>query len=250
MVLDCAVPDENVALKTQLLRLAAAYDRGFGASAAARQQVDTIIRDLEQCYTSSSSASNVAVSTILLDKNNSNNNSISNNGTPSLIGTWRLIWTTALDVLSLQASPLFTAGAIHQVFEYGGVVTNVIDLVPRVSLLLPIPSPSGIRARVTTRARAPVDAERHRNRVGLVFESVTLQPQPQTMVLLGGIIDASALLNLPSSLTLNLPRWPDSWTAATGYFDIAYLDSELLIIRQNAPGGLFALLRVDSMDVP
>jgi hypothetical protein len=28
-----------------------------------------------------------------------------------------MVWTTALDVLLLQASPIFTTGAIHQVFQ-------------------------------------------------------------------------------------------------------------------------------------
>jgi len=31
-----------------------------------------------------------------------------------------------------------------------------------------------------------------------------------------------------------------------GYFDVEYLDDELLIIRQQAPGGVFALAKVDS----
>ena len=50
---------------------------------------------------------------------------------PSLMGTWRLIWTTAPDVVSLQASPVLTVGAIHQVYGGDRVVTNVIDFVPR-----------------------------------------------------------------------------------------------------------------------
>lgn len=235
MVLDCTLPDENVVLKSQLLRLAAAYDRGFGASTAARQQAETIIRNLEQCPNAASNAA----ATILLDDNN--NNILSSS--PSLLGTWRLIWTTALDVLSLQASPFFAAGAIHQVFERNnnkdqGVVTNVIDLEPRVELLFPGNRKSMIRALVTTRACAP--AVQHANRVGLVFETVTLQPQT-----VWGF-DSSSL----PPILWNLPRLPDSFVTATGYFDAIYMDAELLIIRQNAPGGLFALLRVDSLDAP
>ena len=242
MILDCALPDENVSLKSQLLRLAASYDRGFGASKEARQQAETIIRSLEQCPNASSNSA----STILIDNNNNNNN---NHASPSLLGTWRLIWTTALDVLSLQASPFFTAGAIHQVFERSsdsnhavqqqGVVTNVIDFEPRVELLFPGSRKSMIRALVTTRACEP--AVRHPNRVGLVFETVTLQPQK-----LWGLDTSSSL----PPLQLNLPRLPESFVTATGYFDVIYLDAELLIIQQNAPGGLFALLRVDSLNDP
>ena len=35
---------------------------------------------------------------------------------------------------------------------------------------------------------------------------------------------------------------------APGYFDVEYLDDELLVIKQQAPGGLFALVKVDSCD--
>jgi len=30
-----------------------------------------------------------------------------------------------------------------------------------------------------------------------------------------------------------------------GFFDVTFLDEELVVIRQNAPGGLFVLARVD-----
>jgi hypothetical protein len=33
-----------------------------------------------------------------------------------------------------------------------------------------------------------------------------------------------------------------------GYFDTTYLDEEMLIIRQNAPGGLFVLAKVPDND--
>jgi len=35
---------------------------------------------------------------------------------------------------------------------------------------------------------------------------------------------------------------------APGYFDVEYLDEELLIIRQQVPGGVFALVKVDSCE--
>jgi len=40
----------------------------------------------------------------------------------------------------------------------------------------------------------------------------------------------------------------DDDTDKPGYFDVEYLDDELLIIRQQAPGGVFALVKVDSYD--
>ena len=94
-----------------------------------------------------------------------------------------------------------------------------------------------LRAKVTTRASArPLP-----NRVGLVFEKVALQP----VSLLGQSVDGT----LPP-LSFNLPRINaqqllSQFTEDVGYFDVTYLDDEMLIIRQNAPGGLFALARVD-----
>ena len=35
---------------------------------------------------------------------------------------------------------------------------------------------------------------------------------------------------------------------ALGYFDVEYLDDELLVIRQQNPGGVFALVKVDNYD--
>ena len=81
------------------------------------------------------------------------------------------------------------------------------------------------------------------NRVGLLFEDVELQP----VEFLG--MDASTL----PPFAANLPKLPgtdntsDSSTGP-GYFDVSYLDDELLIIRQNAPGGLFALVKVTDSD--
>jgi len=237
MILDCAVEDENVALKKELIQLAASFDRGFGASPKARTQAEAVIRDLERCE----NAAQDAASTVLY-----NNNEKQRTTRPpySLVGKWRMVWTTALDVLSLQASPFFTVGAIYQVFNSPSstsprVVTNIIDLSPRLQSLFPpdtVPN-SLLRAQVATRACDPPNAASHPNRVGLVFESVAVQPRQ----ILG--VDGTAL----PPLALDLPKLPDSITSS-GYFDVTYLDAELLVIRQNAPGGLFALLRVDSTD--
>lgn len=240
MILDCAVEDENVALKKELIQLAASFDRGFGASPKARTQAEAVIRDLERCE----NAAQDAASTVLYNNNNNNEKQPTARPPHSLVGKWRMVWTTALDVLSLQASPFFTVGAIYQVFDSPSstssrVVTNVIDLLPRLQSLFPpdtVPN-SLLRAKVATRACDPPNAASHPNRVGLVFESVAVQPQQ----ILG--VDGTAL----PPLAVDLPKLPDSITSS-GYFDVTYLDAELLVIRQNAPGGLFALLRVDSMD--
>lgn len=236
-LLDRKVSDENEALKRELIKLAASYDRGFGASPAARDQAHALIAGLERGNTATAVAD-----TIL------NPQSRLTTAAPTLVGKYRMIWTTALDVLLLQASPLFIAGAIYQVFEAETrVVTNIIDFIPRAQSLLPtslIPS-SLIRASVRTRACQPTPSagggaaavNENANRVGLVFEAVSVTP----IQILG--VDARML----PPLAFDLPKLPES-TASPGYFDVTYLDHELLVIRQNAPGGLFALLRVDSID--
>jgi hypothetical protein len=242
--------------KAQLVQLAASYDRGFGASPSARDKVNAVIRNLEQSYDPTLQA---AARTILNDNDRATFSTIpdNDNGMPSLIGNWRMIWTTAVDVLSLSASPLWATGAIHQVYDGSGSrrVTNIIDFIPRALALWPpllrgifAPPSTLVRALVQTRAcpprtmstKASTSSEAlANNRVGLIFESVALQP----LELLG--VDASRL----PPLSVDLPKlpWTDD-TTSPGYFDVTYLDSELLIIRQNAFDGLFCLLRVDSID--
>lgn len=174
-----------------------------------------------------------------------------------------MIYTTAFDVLSLQASPFFMTGAIYQVFApstttatTGGTtttVTNIIDFIPRVQSLLTSsflpslnikPPNTLIRAQVLTRACVPKQPAP--NRIGLIFDSVSIRP----IEVLG--IDSTSLL---PPLSFDLPKLPtfgaggtSTSPVATGYFDVTYLDEELLIIQQNAPGGIFCLWRTDTID--
>ena len=80
------------------------------------------------------------------------------------------------------------------------------------------------------------------NRVGLVFEQVRVQP----LQLFGMALDVFPPLGF------DLPRLPPSLTGTSadspGYFDVTYLDDDFLIIRQNAPGGVFVSIRVDNID--
>jgi hypothetical protein len=69
------------------------------------------------------------------------------------------------------------------------------------------------------------------NRVGLIFESVQVAP----MRIRGMPIDVFPPLGF------DLPKLPGLDQAdSPGYFDVTNLDDELLVIRQNQPGGLFA----------
>lgn len=99
------------------------------------------------------------------------------------------------------------------------------------------------------------------NRVGLVFEGLKLQP----IELLGQRVDNLPPLSVDFTFPQNIVRrladfvpgldslglgggGGEASADAPGYFDVEYLDDELLIIRQQAPGGRFALVKVDSCD--
>eukprot|EP00540_Astrosyne_radiata_P011329 CAMPEP_0116831052 /NCGR_PEP_ID=MMETSP0418-20121206/5117_1 /TAXON_ID=1158023 /ORGANISM="Astrosyne radiata, Strain 13vi08-1A" /LENGTH=229 /DNA_ID=CAMNT_0004460249 /DNA_START=166 /DNA_END=855 /DNA_ORIENTATION=- len=228
MLSSVAEPVDNTArtevLKRTLLQLGASFDRGYGATPAARKRVDEIIEELEG-----------------LDQDN--NMLYAESGDSPLDGRWRMVWTTAQDVLVLAASPIFTVGAIYQDFSLP-IVKNVIDLVPRAQALLP-PSTAPftrIRAEVTTRASPRKDKPR---RIGLDFETVKIQP----MEILGNTVDT-----LLPALRLQLPRVNltslglFSAENTPGYFDVAFLDDEMLAIRQNSPGGFFVLVRTFDED--
>lgn len=213
--------EERELLKRTMLQLGASYDRGFGASPRARTQAESTIVALE-----------------LLNQEECAARGISGNETSPLEGSWRMVWTNAQDVLVLAASPVATVGAIYQVFE-PPVVTNIIDFIPRAQALLP-PSmalKSLVRAEVTTKASFRANKP---NRVGLLFEKVALQP----IELLGQTV------SLPP-LGFDLPKLDIAGMNGDdgpGYFDVTFLDEELLIIRQNAPGGLFVLTKVPDND--
>jgi hypothetical protein len=207
-------------LKTKLLQLGASYDRGYGASTKAREEVETIISSLKGL----NPTMDVAFG-----------NDSSNLSTSPLNGSWRMIWTTAYDVLILGTSPVTSVGAIYQVFDLP-TVTNIIDFLPRIQpLFLP---PSLLRAKVTTRA---LSRPKEPLRIGLVFESVELQPEQ----LLGASVNGV----LPP-LGFDLPQIPGTIDSSNspGYFDVIYLDEEMLIIQQNAPGGKFVLSKTDNFN--
>lgn len=203
------------AVKRRMLQLGASYDRGFGASPNARREVEQVLSELEALNDETDAA-----------------RGIDGVGDAPLEGIWRMIWTTASDVLVLGASPVFSVGAIYQLYD-PPIVTNVIDLIPRIQNLFPpnLAPSSLLRAEVRTRSSP---RESYPMRVGLDFEAVSLKP----VEFLGQ--DAGFL----PPLGFDLPRvfdLPDD----VGYFDVSFLDEDLVVIKQNAPGGLFVLAKVD-----
>lgn len=246
LILDCAILDANEALKREIIALAASFDRGFGATPAAIQSVDRLLDRLELANRDSmtTSAADLFTPTRICNNNNNNQNqpAAPQPPTPTILGKWRMIWTTAFDVLSLNLSPISKVSAIHQIYEETAVI-NVIDLLPRISSVL-FPTQNRLRAVVTTRPNPYYNNNKNNNnsspypppRIGLTFQRVELQP----LEVFGW--DGRSL----PPLAWNLPKLPG--TDSTGYFDVTFLDEDLLIIRQNAPGGRFVLLRVNDLE--
>jgi len=209
-------------LKRSLLSLSASYDRGFGATPSSRSRVEDTISQLERLNPTPDAARGV-----------------DGDGDAPLRGIWRMVWTTAQDVLLLAASPVTTVGAIYQVIE-PPVATNIIDLIPRAQALLPPGiAPSLLRLEVLTRTKSRGNFPL---RVGLTFEEVKAQPVDVLGISVKDVLPPIGM-SLPRLNFLGMNE-QDS----PGYFDVAYLDEELLIIKQNAPGGLFALVRAESDD--
>lgn len=239
-VWDCTLPQNAdqariAAIKRDIFQLGASYNRGFAASPRARETTLQLVEELEQFNTQKNAADGVDGSSITASPENNKARF------PPLQGTWRLLWTTGTDVLVLDANPLATTSAIYQVFE-PPMVTNVIDLQPKIQALAsPIAGVGNtlLRARVETRANQRSGKP---NRVGLVFERVKLQP----LQLLGSDID------IFPPLGFDWPRWGAETTEPTGpdspgYFEVTYLDDEVLVYRQQLKG-LFVYIKVDSMD--
>jgi hypothetical protein len=230
-------------LKRKLYQLAASYDRGFAATPKARSEANEIIEQLAAVNPTENAARGIDGDDFCDDV--------------PLRATWRMIWTSAFDVVSLGASPIAAPSAIYQRITDPPIATNIIDFIPRAQTFFPsstVPS-SLLRAEVTTRASSRKGSA---NRVGLVFEGVKLQP----IEFLGQKVDNLPPLSVDLTWQQDLIEQIASFVPglenfssegkddvdAPGYFDVEYLDDELLIICQQAPGGRFALVKVDNCD--
>lgn len=237
--------NERTHLKSQLYQLAASYDRGFGATPKARDEADDIIQQLSSINPTSNAANGI------------DGDAYGNEEVP-LKAIWRMVWTSAFDVVSLGASPFAAPSAIYQDIRNPPVAINIIDFIPRAQTFFPssISPPSLLRAEVATKASSRNGME---DRVGLLFEGLKLQP----IEFLGRKVDNLPPLSIdfgwPRNLIEPLAEYVPGLEKlglgegandadAPGYFDVEYVDDELLIIRQQVPGGVFALVKVDNCD--
>ena len=248
---DAACIERATELKRKLYQLAASYDRGFSATPNARTEANDIIEQLSAINPTTNAANGI------------DGESYGEEDVP-LKAIWRMVWTSAFDVVSLGASPFAAPSAIYQDIRNPPVAINIIDFIPRAQTFFPsnIAPASLLRAEVSTRASSRKCIPDN-NRVGLVFEGIKLQP----VELLGQKVDnlppleisfmwqrdlIEKLIDLvPGIDKESLGFAEDGGTVdvdAPGYFDVEYLDDELLVIQQQAPGGVFALIKVDSCE--
>ena len=244
---------ERTNLKKQLYKLSASFDRGFGATPTARDEAEDIISQLAAVNPTHNPARGI------------DGDGVAGEEVP-LKGIWRMIWTSAYDVVSLGASPISTTSAIYQDISNPPAALNIIDFIPKSQSILPasLSPPSLLRAEVATRASSRNVSTN--DRVGLIFEGLKLQP----IELLGQKVDnlpplsidftwqqtlVEKLIELVPGLDKSSFGFSDEEGEvspdAPGYFDIPYVDNELLVIRQQSTpiqgtGGVFALIKVDS----
>lgn len=217
-------------MKSKLFAKSAAVDRGFGASPKDREEIADLVDKLSAITSEQQPTRGLIASDInIYDTDSSVTKEC------PLEGSWQMVYTSAFDVLSLAASPFTLLQGIYQVISRNGASVNVIDIAPRIQVIIPAQFQKSIgttlRVSVKTTAKARSD-----KRVGLAFNSLTLGAQK--------VFDFD-VKNIPK-FGLNFPRsqMGSSSTATNqdpGFFDVLYLDDDCLIIQQNAPGRLLGL---------
>lgn len=221
-------------LKQRLFARCAACDRGFSAVSADREAVASLIGDLMRITPEPAPTRN-----FFPNDNNVGGYTTEYNAQVPLVGCWQMIYTSALDVLSLAANPFTITQAIYQLLTNDGAAVNVIDVAPRLQALLP---PSLVNDGSTLRLKVKIDAAaRSEREVALNFKSLEVKP----LRLLSN--DVSFLpplsVKLPQSLLPGGEKDQLATRGGPGFFEVLYLDEELLIIEQGAPGGIFISIR-------
>lgn len=153
-----------------------------------------------------------------------------------LVGTWRLVFTNALDILSLGLIPFVTIGRIFQNVETGSspgryTLYNEVELLPPFTS---IATAFGVGASVS---RVQVTAEG--TAAGADSSRIDIR-------FVKSRIEGISLLGFDTS---KLPKFEVPVNSAVGYVDTTYIDDEMRIARAppspNAPNvsNYFVLLR-------
>jgi len=174
---DIIPPVDVAATKRSLLLLAAATDRGFRATPADTSAALGLIRTLE-------SATPTPAPTRALDL---------------LCGDWKLLYTTARDVLSLAFLPLSRVGDVYQNILPAGAGVRAENVVRLVAPAVPLLGPKAAESVVSLRVRARCIVQTGL-RLGLTFERAELPPPVLGGVDLGARLAGGGVLSVPLSV--------------------------------------------------
>ncbi|GMI50469.1 hypothetical protein TeGR_g1370 [Tetraparma gracilis] len=227
-------------LKLSILSLCATCDRGFGASPADRSKIEALLEELSPLSPTEEPTQGIAEE---------------DERPAPLRGCWRLVYTSASDVSTLGANPLVSVGGIYQDARQLPVITNVIDVQPRALQSLP-PGPvasalaSSLRLNVSTRARPRGGA-----RAGLTFEAVAAEPRTLFGKPAPDWLPSPPRIKFPE-VSMDLQRKifgvaegddPRDSDKNPAFFDVMFLDTDFLAIKQGKGGGIFAAVKVDEL---
>ena len=114
-------------LKISIFSASAACDRGFAATPTERKKILNLVDKLKAFSPQSNPTFNFYP----------NNNSSDKCVEAPLSGIWRMVFTSAFDVLSLSSNPFTLIQGIYQDIKSTGEITNIIDIAPRIQTLFP-----------------------------------------------------------------------------------------------------------------
>ena len=226
--------------KLELLRTCTTLSRGFYATSSERERVNAQIDALVESGSGLEDPTMGLAGSKSAADADSDDDAAAASDVP-LEGLWALVYTDAFDVVSLASSPFTALRGIYFEIDRKGTSSNIIDFAPRLEANLPssINLGSTLRARVKTKSKA-----RSSTRVGLSFVGVSLEPQS----LLGFDVRFAPPIGVdfPSlpSLGFGADSREDNGDNSPGFYDIMYLDDNLLILSQNEPGGVFISTKV------
>lgn len=195
-------------LKLDLFGIASGVNRGLAASPSAREEIIALVEQIER-----------------------------ENPTPSptyselLLGEWRLVFTNALDVLSLGLlAPIALVSEVYQNIETSEQddfsVTNIVNLEPAIA---PV-SNSFFGRTMGGLYVSAAGTRRNDTRIDIVFKGVQFKPK------------SIAGMELPGALsTPNV-----AVGSPEGYIETTFLDEDIRILRAPPGSKVFVLQRVGS----
>ncbi|TFJ82584.1 hypothetical protein NSK_006010 [Nannochloropsis salina CCMP1776] len=192
-------------LQHDLLLLLVGQNKGFSVSESEREDIDDTLRDLEAVNPTPRPTEAFS------------------QGTSPLSGTWRLVYTDALDVLVLGLVPLAVIGKVFQnISPDGKSIANVVEVSQGASQLSFFPllgklgdSTARLRVEATSEILSPT-------RLSLTFQSAGFEPV--------------TLFGMEVEQQLRVPK-VDFWRSPNvGWIETTYVDEKIRIGR--SPGGL------------